>query len=122
MGLVKVHVDSKGIIDALWRGERKCVDPKAGDTDLRIKMLEELHLFMSKEILMEVEHVKTAWRKHFEKFVTERNEKADGWQTQKHRRSARDFAVRGQLSLLNGGMEGLWRAQAEAKRKLGFRG
>ena len=60
MGLVKVHVDSKGIIDALWRGERKCVDPKAGDADLRIKMLEELHLFMSKEILMEVEHVKTA--------------------------------------------------------------
>ena len=39
-----------GIIDGLWRGEGKCIDPKAGDADLWIKIWEELHLLMSKEI------------------------------------------------------------------------
>ena len=33
VGPIKVHVDNKGIIDGLWRGERKCIDPKAGDAD-----------------------------------------------------------------------------------------
>ena len=53
-----MHVDNKGIIDGLWRGERKCIDPKAGEADLWIKTWEELHLLMSKETLVDVEHVK----------------------------------------------------------------
>ena len=36
---MKVHVDNKGTIDGLWRGERKCMDPKAGDADLWVKNL-----------------------------------------------------------------------------------
>ena len=58
IGPIKVHVDNKGIIDRLWRGERKCVDPKAGDADLWIKIWEELHLLAQKDISVEVEHVK----------------------------------------------------------------
>ena len=38
------------------------------------------------------------------------------------RRSVRRFAVRSKLSQLGEGMERLWRAEAEAKRKIGFRG
>ena len=34
IGPIKVHVDNKGIIDGLWKGERKCNNPKAGDADL----------------------------------------------------------------------------------------
>ena len=34
IGPIKVHVDNKGIIDGLWRGGRKCIDPKAGDAEL----------------------------------------------------------------------------------------
>ena len=79
-----MHVENKGIIDGLWRGERKCIDPKAGDAGLWIKIWEELQLSKSKEILLEVEHVK-AHRKekdkkemtHFEKLVTDGNERAD---------------------------------------------
>ena len=82
---IKVHVDNKGIIDGLWRGERKCIDPKAGDAALWIKIWEELHLLMSKEIMVEVEHVKAHRTKkdkkdmsHFERFVTDGNEEAVG--------------------------------------------
>ena len=79
-----MHVDSRGITDGLWRGERKCVEPKSGDADLWIKFWEELHLLTSKETLVEVERVEAHRTEkdkkemsHFEKFVTERNEKAD---------------------------------------------
>ena len=34
IGSTKVHVDNKGIIDGLWRGEEECIQPRAGDTDL----------------------------------------------------------------------------------------
>ena len=57
-GPIKVDVDNKGIRDELWRGEMKCIDPKVGDADLWIKIGEELQLLTSKEILVEVEHVK----------------------------------------------------------------
>ena len=46
------------IIDGLWKGERKCIDPKAGDADLWRKIWEELSA--SRERSVEVEHVK-AW-------------------------------------------------------------
>ena len=84
IGAIKVHVDNKGIIDGLWRGERKCIDPKAGDAELWVKIWEELHVLMSRGILEEVEHVKAHRTKkdkkemsHFENFVTDGNEKAD---------------------------------------------
>ena len=86
MGLIKVQVDNKEIIDGLWRGERerKYIDPKAGDADLRIKIWEELHLLVSKEFFVEVEHVKAHRTKkdnkemsHIEKFATDGREKAD---------------------------------------------
>ena len=84
IGTIKVYVGNKGIIDGLWRGERKCIVPKAGDADLWIKILEELHLPMSKEGMVEVERVKAHRTKkekkdmsHFERFLTDDNEKAD---------------------------------------------
>ena len=81
IGPIKVHVDNKGIIDGLLRGERKCIDPKAGDADLRIKIWEELHLLTSQETLVEVEHVEAHRTEkdkkemsHFEKLVADSNE------------------------------------------------
>ena len=50
-----MHVDNKRIIHGLWRGERKCIDPKAGDADLWSKICEESHLLVSKDMLVEVE-------------------------------------------------------------------
>ena len=50
IGPNKLHVDNKGIIDGLWRRERKCIDSKAGDADLWIKIWQELHLLTSREI------------------------------------------------------------------------
>ena len=60
-----MYVDNKGIIDGLWRGERKCINPKAGDADMWIKIWDELHLLTSKETLVEVEHAKAhqCWAK-----------------------------------------------------------
>ena len=84
IGPIKVLVDNKGIIDGLWKGNRTCIHPKAGDADLWIKIWEELHLLTSKEILVEVEGVKAHRTKrdkkdisHFDEFVTDGNEKAD---------------------------------------------
>ena len=82
IGPIKVHVDNKGTVDGLWKTERKCIDPKAGDADLWTNC-EELHLFTSKETL-EVEHVKEHRTEkdkkemlHFETFGIDGNKKAD---------------------------------------------
>ena len=127
-------MSTKEIIDGVCGGERKCINPKAGDADLWIKIWEVLRL-LSKEILVEVERVKAHRTKkdkkemsQFEKFVNEGNEEADELATagamldegfmaettaktvQEEReteRSACSFAVCGQLSLLGGGMERL---------------
>ena len=116
--------------DGLWRGKRKCIKPKAGDADLWTKIWEELHLSRSKEILVDVQHFKAHRTKKgkkemstFEKFVAVGNEKADelakagamldeGFTADKDsptrkRGSLCGLAVRGQLSLLGGGMERL---------------
>ena len=84
MGPIKVHVDNKGIIGGLWRGERNCISPKAGDAGLSINICEELHHLVSRHIAVELEHFKARRtkkdKKHMsqiEKFVTEGNEKAD---------------------------------------------
>ena len=39
IGQINVHVDNKRFRDGLWKGERKCTDPKAGDAELWIKKL-----------------------------------------------------------------------------------
>ena len=54
IGAITVHVDSKGIIDGLWRGERKCKNPKAGDADLWIEIWEELHSLAAGDTVVEV--------------------------------------------------------------------
>ena len=38
IGPIMVHVDNKGIIDGLWRGEMKCIGPKAKHADLWISI------------------------------------------------------------------------------------
>ena len=58
IGPIKVHVDNKGIIDDLWRGERNCIKPRAGDADLWIKVWEELRRLAARDVVVEVEHVK----------------------------------------------------------------
>ena len=37
-GPIKVHVDNKGMIDGLRKREKECIEPKAGDADLRVKI------------------------------------------------------------------------------------
>ena len=34
IGPIKVHVDNKGIVDGLRKGEKECIKPRAGDADL----------------------------------------------------------------------------------------
>ena len=36
IGPTMVHVDNKSVVDGLWRGEMKCIGPKAKDADLWI--------------------------------------------------------------------------------------
>ena len=57
IGPIKVHVDTKGKIDGLRKGEKECIKPRAGGADLR-KNWEELHGLVERHILVEVEHVK----------------------------------------------------------------
>ena len=66
-----MHVDNKGIIDGLWRGERNCIDPKAGDADLWIKISEALHRLVSKEMLVEVERVQAHRTKNDKKEMSQ---------------------------------------------------
>ena len=78
-----MHVDKKGIIKSAMerRKEVHHIDPKAGDADLWIKNWEELLFLTSREIVVEVEHAKAHSTEkdmsHFERFVTDGNEKAD---------------------------------------------
>ena len=55
IGPKKVHVDNKGIIDGLWRGARKRINPKAGVADLWIEIWEELHSLAAGDIVVEVD-------------------------------------------------------------------
>ena len=78
-----VHVDNKGIMDGLWRGETRCIGPRAKDADLRVLISEELHRVHQQGILVEIEHVK-GFRSKKEKqlvllfeTITEVNQKAD---------------------------------------------
>ena len=73
---------NKGIIDALWRVEMRCIGPRAKGADLWILIFGEVHRFHQEGILVEVEHVKAHRTKKemqlmslFEKFITVGNEK-----------------------------------------------
>ena len=64
--------------------KRECIKPSAGDADLWIKIWEELHSLTARDMTVEAEHVKAHRTKkekkdmsHFQKFVTDGNEKAD---------------------------------------------
>ena len=83
-GPIKVHVDNKGIIDGLRKGEKECLKPRAGDAHLWIKNWEELHELVNTGISVDVAHVKAHRTKKekekmrkIERFVTEGNEKAN---------------------------------------------
>ena len=56
-GPIKVQVDNKGIIDGLRKGEKECITPRAGDADSWIKIWEELHELVKRDIFVEVAHV-----------------------------------------------------------------
>ena len=58
IGPTMVHVGNKGITDGLWRGEMRCVGPRAKDADLWILIWGEVHRVHQEGILQEVEHVK----------------------------------------------------------------
>ena len=58
VGPTMVHVDNKGIVDGLWRGEMRCVGPTAKGADLWISIWEELYRVHQEGLLVEVEHVK----------------------------------------------------------------
>ena len=36
-GPIKVHVNNNGIFDGLRKGEKECIEPRAGDADLWLK-------------------------------------------------------------------------------------
>ena len=44
VGTTKVHVDNEGVTDGLWRGEMKCIGPKAEAADLWMKNLGRIAL------------------------------------------------------------------------------
>ena len=143
-----VQVDNNGIIDGLWRGERKCIDPKAGDGASWIKFLGRTAPSAPKRNLggsgsMSRHHRTKKDKKdmsHFEKIVTEGNEKAEelakaGAMLDEGRvTEARAKTVQEERQEVHAALQYAasfhclveeWkdceRAQAEAKRKVDFR-
>ena len=58
VGPTLVYVDNKGIVYGLWRGEVRCIGPRAKDADLWIMVWEELHRVHQEGLLVEFEDVK----------------------------------------------------------------
>ena len=54
----RFHVDNKGIIDGLRKGEEECIKSRAGDADLWLKIWEELDELVKRGISVDVAHVK----------------------------------------------------------------
>ena len=48
----------KGIIDDLWKGEMRCIGPKAKGANLSILIGEEVRRILQEGSRLEVEHVK----------------------------------------------------------------
>ena len=62
-----MQVDNKGIFDGLRKGEKECIKPRAGDSDLWLKKIwEELHVLEERGILVEVEYYSV--ENQFERF------------------------------------------------------
>ena len=124
--------------------ERECINPRAGDAHLWLNMWEESDSLTARKIAVELEHVKAHRTKkekkdmsHFEKLITEGNEKVDelararamlheGFMYGRSkssdnaagaRRGARSFAVCSQLSLLGEGMENCEELKPKPKGK-----
>ena len=57
IGPTMVHVDNRGIVDGLCRGETRCIGPRAKDADLWI-LIWEFHRVHQEGFLVEVEHVR----------------------------------------------------------------
>ena len=79
-----MHIDNKGIIVGLWKGDMNCIGPRSKRCGLRCQKREELHRLRANEILIEVQHVEAHRTEKerqrmslFEKFITEGNEQAD---------------------------------------------
>ena len=49
-GPIKIHVDNKGIIDGLPKGEKECLKERAGDADLWINKFGKDYMSWSKEV------------------------------------------------------------------------
>ena len=47
---------NKGKIDGLRKGEKECIEPRAGDADLWMNIWEELHELVNRGIFVEVAH------------------------------------------------------------------
>ena len=85
IGPIKVHDDNKELLMGYGlEKEKGSVRKLALLTDLWIKNWEQLHHFVSRDLVVEVEHVNAHRTKkdkndmsHLERFVTEGNEKAD---------------------------------------------
>ena len=76
IGPIKVHVDNKGIIDGLRRGEGNYIIPKAGDAHLWIEIWDELQSLAAEDNVKAHRTKKEKskmHRSHYEKFVTEGN-------------------------------------------------
>ena len=56
LGPTTAHVDRKGITDGLWRGEMKCISPKAKDADVWTLTWEEVRSIHQEGTLPEVVH------------------------------------------------------------------
>ena len=67
---IKAHVESKGVIDGLWRGERKCIDPKVGDADLWKKSGKHCTCQSRQKIQWKSEHVKAHRTKKYKKYMS----------------------------------------------------
>ena len=70
-GPIKIHADSKGIIDGSRKGEKECIKPRAGDADLWLKKnWEEVHELVKRRISVEAAHVKAHGTKKEEEKMT----------------------------------------------------
>ena len=58
VGPTAAHVDNKGSVDVLWRGEMQCIGTHAKGADPWILIWEEVHWFHQAGVQREVEHVK----------------------------------------------------------------
>ena len=117
--------------DGLWRGEIKCIGPKAKDADMWILILEEVHTLHKECTLLEAEHVKAHRSKKetqemtiFDRIVAEGSEREEMAQLrastvqQRTEEGVRGSAVCSLISLFRGGVARLGRTETKAERSI----